>query len=63
MRNFLDQTGGLWAKGALVGKVASVFSSTGTGGGQGNDHYFHLDHTGSPRHDHRSDRLQYASPV
>lgn len=34
MRNFLDQTGGLWAKGALHGKVASVFSSTGTGGGQ-----------------------------
>lgn len=28
MRNFLDQTGGLWAKGALVGKVGSVFSST-----------------------------------
>ncbi|WP_341708033.1 NAD(P)H:quinone oxidoreductase [Halopseudomonas sp.] len=34
MRNFLDQTGGLWAKGALHGKVASVFTSTGTGGGQ-----------------------------
>ncbi|KAA0982043.1 MULTISPECIES: NAD(P)H:quinone oxidoreductase [unclassified Pseudomonas] len=34
MRNFLDQTGGLWARGALVGKVASVFTSTGTGGGQ-----------------------------
>lgn len=34
MRNFLDQTGGLWAKGALIGKVASVFTSTGTGGGQ-----------------------------
>lgn len=34
MRNFLDQTGGLWAKGGLVGKVASVFTSTGTGGGQ-----------------------------
>jgi len=33
MRNFFDQTGGLWAKGALVGKVASVFTSTGTGGG------------------------------
>lgn len=33
MRNFIDQTGGLWAKGALVGKVASVFASTGTGGG------------------------------
>ena len=34
MRNFFDQTGGLWAKGALAGKVASVFTSTGTGGGQ-----------------------------
>ncbi|KAA0696757.1 NAD(P)H:quinone oxidoreductase [Halopseudomonas laoshanensis] len=34
MRNFLDQTGGLWAKGALFGKIASVFASTGTGGGQ-----------------------------
>lgn len=34
MRNFLDQTGGLWAKGALVGKVASVFTSTATGGGE-----------------------------
>ena len=33
MRNFLDQTGGLWAKGALVGKAGSVFTSTGTGGG------------------------------
>jgi NAD(P)H dehydrogenase (quinone) len=33
MRNFLDQTGGLWAKGGLVGKVGSVFVSTGTGGG------------------------------
>jgi NAD(P)H dehydrogenase (quinone) len=28
MRNFLDQTGPLWARGALVGKVGSVFSST-----------------------------------
>lgn len=30
MRNFLDQTGGLWMKGALVGKVGSVFISTAT---------------------------------
>ena len=30
MRNFLDQTGGLWAKGALIGKIGSVFGSTGT---------------------------------
>lgn len=30
MRNFLDQTGKLWMDGALIGKVASVFTSTGT---------------------------------
>jgi NAD(P)H dehydrogenase (quinone) len=34
MRTFMDQTGGLWANGKLHGKVASVFTSTGTGGGQ-----------------------------
>jgi NAD(P)H dehydrogenase (quinone) len=28
MKNFLDQTGGLWAQGKLIGKVGSVFSST-----------------------------------
>ncbi len=28
MRNFLDQTSGLWLKGALVDKVGSVFTST-----------------------------------
>ncbi len=30
MRNFLDQTGGLWFRGALIGKIASVFTSTAT---------------------------------
>jgi NAD(P)H dehydrogenase (quinone) len=30
MRNFLDQAGGLWAQNKLVGKVGSVFCSTGT---------------------------------
>jgi NAD(P)H dehydrogenase (quinone) len=30
MKTFLDQTGGLWMKGALVGKVGSVFSSSAT---------------------------------
>jgi len=30
MRQFLDATGGLWMKGALVGKVGSVFTSTAT---------------------------------
>lgn len=28
MKNFLDQTGGLWAQGKLIGKVGSVFTST-----------------------------------
>ena len=30
LKNFLDQTGPLWAKGALVNKVATVMSSTAT---------------------------------
>ena len=30
MRNFLDQTGGHWMKGTLVGKLGSVFTSTAT---------------------------------
>jgi NAD(P)H dehydrogenase (quinone) len=44
MRNFLDQTGGLWVKGALVGKVGSVFASTATqhGGQETTITSFHL---------------------
>jgi NAD(P)H dehydrogenase (quinone) len=30
MKNFLDQAGSLWMSGALVGKVASVFTSSAT---------------------------------
>lgn len=30
MRNFLDQTGGLWFQGKLVGKVGSAFTATAT---------------------------------
>ncbi|PZQ17986.1 MAG: NAD(P)H:quinone oxidoreductase [Ancylobacter novellus] len=30
MRAFLDQTGGLWAKGALIGKVGAAFTSSAT---------------------------------
>jgi NAD(P)H dehydrogenase (quinone) len=30
MASFLDQTGGLWARGALTGKVGSAFTSTAT---------------------------------
>ncbi|MGC2236880.1 MAG: NAD(P)H:quinone oxidoreductase [Pyrinomonadaceae bacterium] len=35
IKNFIDQTGGLWAKGALVNKIGSSFTSTATAhGGQ-----------------------------
>jgi NAD(P)H dehydrogenase (quinone) len=30
LRQFMDSTGGLWAKGALVGKVGGVFTSSAT---------------------------------
>ena len=30
MANFLDQAGGLWMRGALIGKVGGAFTSTGT---------------------------------
>jgi NAD(P)H dehydrogenase (quinone) len=30
MKNFLDQTGGVWLQGKLIGKVGSVFTSTAT---------------------------------
>jgi NAD(P)H dehydrogenase (quinone) len=30
MKNFLDQAGGLWMQGKLIGKVAGVFTSTAT---------------------------------
>jgi NAD(P)H dehydrogenase (quinone) len=44
MRNFLDQTGGLWAKGALIGKVGSVFTSSATqhGGQESTILSFHI---------------------
>ncbi len=44
MRQFLDATGGLWAKGALVGKVGSVFTSSNTqhGGQESTILSFHI---------------------
>ena len=44
MRQFLDATGGLWAKGTLVGKVGSVFTSSGTqhGGQESTILSFHI---------------------
>ena len=44
MRQFLDATGGLWAKSALVGKVGSVFTSSATqhGGQESTILSFHI---------------------
>jgi NAD(P)H dehydrogenase (quinone) len=44
MRNFLDQTGPLWMRGALVGKVGSVFCATASqhGGQETTLTSFHL---------------------
>jgi NAD(P)H dehydrogenase (quinone) len=44
MRNFLDQTGPLWMRGALVGKLGSVFCSTASqhGGQETTITSFHL---------------------
>jgi len=44
MRQFLDATGQLWAKGALVGKVGSVFAATATqhGGQESTILSFHI---------------------
>ena len=44
MRQFLDATGGLWLKGALVGKLGSVFASSSTqhGGQESTILSFHI---------------------
>jgi NAD(P)H dehydrogenase (quinone) len=44
MRQFLDTTGGLWSKDTLVGKVGSVFTSSGTqhGGQESTILSFHI---------------------
>lgn len=44
MRQFLDATGQLWAKGALIGKVGSVFTSSATqhGGQESTILSFHI---------------------
>lgn len=44
MRQFLDATGGLWSRGALVGKVGSVFTSSATqhGGQESTILSFHI---------------------
>ena len=64
LKNFFDQTGPLWVKGALINKVATVMSSTATqhGGAETGD----PDHAGlaaASRHDHRAALLCLPGPV
>jgi NAD(P)H dehydrogenase (quinone) len=44
MKNFLDQAGGLWMQGKLVGKVGSVFTSSATQHG-GQEYEYAIDRT------------------
>jgi NAD(P)H:quinone oxidoreductase type IV len=54
MRNFLDQTGGLWAKGVLVGKGRISFHRFWDPARRsGIDHSHHDSHTVTSRHDRR----------
>ncbi|SUI44391.1 Trp repressor-binding protein [Serratia quinivorans] len=63
MRTFLDQTGGLWASGALYGKVGSVFSLHRYRRWAGTYHYLHLDHPGAPWLYYCADRLRHPGTV
>ena len=54
MKNFLDQTGGLWMQGKLIGKVGSVFTSTASQhGGQESTHSVDPYRIAAPRHGDR----------
>ena len=63
MKNFLDQTGGLWAQGKLIGKVGSVFTSTATQHG-GQEATILTTHAGAaaPRHGGRRPALLLPGP-
>ncbi len=63
MSNFLDQAGGLWAKGALHGKVGGAFTSDRDPARRPGNHAV-LDHHQSAafRHDHRRPELRFRGP-
>ena len=62
MRNFLDQTGGLWANCALVGNVGSVFASPRIAARRSGDHARRLPyHLAAPRHYHSRPSLYRAA--
>ena len=63
MANFLDQAGGLWAKGALHGKVGGAFTAIRDPARRAGNHAV-LDHHQSAafRHDHRRPELRFCRP-
>ena len=63
MANFLDQAGGLWAKGALHGKVGGAFTASATQhGGQETDAVLDHHQPAALRHDHRRPELRLCRP-
>ena len=57
-------TGGLWLSGALIGKVGSVFASTGQPARRPGDDHHQLPHdAAAPRHDHRRRALLRAAAL
>ena len=63
MANFLDQAGGLWAKGALHGKVGGAFTAISDPAWRPGDHAVLYDHQPSAfRHDDRRPQLWLCRP-
>ena len=62
MTAFLDQAGGLWAKGALNGKVGSAFSSTASQHGGQEMNLFSTSQSLAFRHGGRGPALQFRWP-
>ena len=63
MANFLDQAGGLWAKGALHGKVGGAFTATATQhGGQETTLFSDHHQPAAFRHDDRRPQLRLCRP-
>ena len=58
MAAFLDQAGGLWARGAFNGKVGAAFASTATQHGAGNDPVLDHHQLAALRYDHRRISIQ-----
>jgi multimeric flavodoxin WrbA len=63
MKQFIDQTGGLWFQDKLVGKVGSVFTSTATPTRRPREHHPVIPHgAAAPGFHHRRSALHLQGP-